>query len=167
MLTDTWFIAELAETEALAHALGELCEPGLLLALNGGLGAGKTHFVRALARGLRCTNPDAVNSPTFVLIQEYPGPLPLYHFDAYRLSGAAEFQDLGAAEYFAEPSVCVVEWAERVEEALPTERIHVQIDIRSETARQWTITSHGAKQQRIHELWRAARENSQKTKCLD
>jgi len=71
--------------------LGSCCFPARFVALVGQLGAGKTHLTRAVAEGLGVKNPAAVNSPTFVLIQEYPARLPIYHFDAYRLSGAPEF----------------------------------------------------------------------------
>jgi tRNA threonylcarbamoyladenosine biosynthesis protein TsaE len=153
MQTQTWPIRDLAHTEALALALGRLCGPHTVLALNGGLGAGKTHFVRALARGLRVNNPAAVNSPTFVLIQEYPGPLPLYHFDAYRLCGPVEFQELGVDEYFAEPAVCVVEWAERVEAALPDDRLTIAITVTGEASRTWNITPTGKRHTRLYNSW--------------
>src|ERR671932_649561 len=78
------------------------------------LGAGKTHLVRAVAEGLGLRDARAVTSPTFVLIQEYPARLPVYHFDAYRLAGEAEFADLGAEEYLSGGGVCLVEWADRV-----------------------------------------------------
>src|SRR5205809_5900313 len=114
-------IPDLAATEALGHRLGELLFPGAVVALGGQLRAGKTHLVRAVAEGLGARNPAAVNSPTFVLIQEYPARLPIYHFDAYRLTGPREFRELGTDEYFHGDGVCLVEWADRVEAALPTE----------------------------------------------
>ena len=88
-------IPDLAATEAFGRRLGELLFPGRWSALVGQLGAGKTHLTRAIAEGLGVKNPAAVNSPTFVLIQEYPPRLPIYHFDAYRLSGPREFAELG------------------------------------------------------------------------
>src|SRR5215813_3640673 len=93
-------ISDLAATEAFGRRLGALLFPGSVVALVGPLGAGKTHLTRAIAEGLGVANPRAVTSPTFVLIQEYPGRLPIYHFDAYRLSGAGEFLDLGVTEYY-------------------------------------------------------------------
>lgn len=112
-------------TKALGEKLGRLLRPGDLVALTGALGAGKTCFTQGLAQGLGIKA--AVTSPTFVLIKEYAGPIPLYHFDAYRLSGPEEFLMLGSAEYFAGAGVCVVEWADRVAEALPEDRIEVEI----------------------------------------
>src|SRR5580704_14255702 len=87
-------------TEAFGRRLAALLFPGSVVALVGPLGAGKTHLVRAIAVGLGIANPNQVSSPTFVLIQEYEGRLPIYHFDAYRLKTEAEFADLGVHEYF-------------------------------------------------------------------
>src|SRR5271163_2242253 len=93
-------LTDLASTEALGRRLGELLFPGAVVALVGQLGAGKTHLARAVAEGLGVRDGRVVTSPTFVLIQEYLGRLPVYHFDAYRLRGADDLIDLGAQEYF-------------------------------------------------------------------
>src|SRR6266540_6127853 len=122
-------IANLEATESFGRRLGERLFPGAVVALVGPLGAGKTHLTRALAEGLGVRNPAAVNSPTFVLIQEYPGPVPVYHFDAYRLSGPREFAELGVEEYFAGDGVCVVEWADRVADVMPAERLTVSLHV--------------------------------------
>jgi tRNA threonylcarbamoyladenosine biosynthesis protein TsaE len=122
-------IPDLAATEAFGRRLGALLFPGAVIALVGQLGAGKTHLTRAVAEGLDVKNPAAVNSPTFVLIQEYPARLPIYHFDAYRLSGAREFAELGADEYFRGDGVCLVEWADKVEQTLPVEHLRVEIEV--------------------------------------
>src|SRR5438132_13431516 len=100
-------INDLRATEAFGRRLGALLFPGAVIALVGQLGAGKTHLTRAIAEGLEVKNPAAVNSPTFVLIQEYPARLPIYHFDAYRLAGPREFADLGIDEYFRGDGVCL------------------------------------------------------------
>src|SRR6516225_8662227 len=91
-------VPDLAATEAFGRQLGALLFPGAVVALVGPLGAGKTHLVRAVAEGLGIPDSRAVSSPTFVLIQEYEARLPIYHFDAYRLSSAADFFDLGVHE---------------------------------------------------------------------
>src|SRR3954471_19530641 len=91
---------DLDATNHLGRRLAEYLTPGTVVALIGPLGAGKTHLVRAIAEGLGLTDSHAVSSPTFVLIQEYPARLPIYHFDAYRLHSPGEFFDLGAHEYF-------------------------------------------------------------------
>jgi tRNA threonylcarbamoyladenosine biosynthesis protein TsaE len=136
-------IPDLAATEAFGRRLGELLFPGAVVALVGQLGAGKTHLTRAVAEGLGVRNPAAVNSPTFVLIQEYPARLPIYHFDAYRLSGPREFAELGVEEYFHGDGVCLVEWADKVDVTLPAEHVRVEIAITGETARRFTITATG------------------------
>jgi tRNA threonylcarbamoyladenosine biosynthesis protein TsaE len=110
-------------TRALGHRLGERLFPGAVVALIGELGAGKTFLVRAIAEGLGIANPAVVNSPTFVLIQEYDARLPIYHFDAYRLATEAEFADLGAHEYFGGDGVSLVEWADKVPACLSAERL--------------------------------------------
>src|SRR5947208_10713503 len=108
-------LPDLDATTAFGRRLGAALFPSAVVALVGPLGAGKTHLVRAVAEGLGIADSRAVSSPTFVLIQEYDARLPIYHFDAYRLRGAAEFFDLGAHEYFEGKGVCLVEWADRVE----------------------------------------------------
>lgn len=135
-------IANLEETEAFGRRLGERLFPGATIALVGTLGAGKTHLVRAVAEGLGA-NPAAVSSPTFVLIQEYDGRLPVYHFDAYRLSTVREFAELGANEYFAGNGVCLVEWADKVEPTLPADHLRIAIDVLDEHRRRFHLAATG------------------------
>src|SRR6267142_605092 len=105
-------VQNLAETEAFGRRLAQHLFPGAVVALIGPLGAGKTNLVRAIAIGLGIANPAVVNSPTFVLIQEYDARLPIYHFDAYRLQNEMQFADLGVHEYFDGVGVCLIEWAD-------------------------------------------------------
>ncbi|MBY0230464.1 MAG: tRNA (adenosine(37)-N6)-threonylcarbamoyltransferase complex ATPase subunit type 1 TsaE, partial [Gemmataceae bacterium] len=105
-------LPDLSATHAFGVSLGERLFPGAVLALEGGLGAGKTHLVRGIAEGLGVPDPRVVTSPTFVLLQEYHGRLPLYHFDAYRLPSPEAFLGLGASEYLEGDGACVVEWAD-------------------------------------------------------
>lgn len=116
------------ETLALGRRLGELLVPGSVLALVGDLGAGKTLLTRGLARGLGVQAYERVNSPTFVLKQEYVGRLHLHHFDTYRLSGSAELLALGFEETLREDAVVVVEWADRVVEAMPDDALTVELE---------------------------------------
>ena len=139
----SFIIADLAATEAFGRRLGGLLFPGAVVALVGPVGAGKTHLTRAIAEGLGVRNPAAVNSPTFVLIQEYPARLPIYHFDAYRLSGPREFAELGTDEYFHGDGVCVVEWADKVEPTLPADHLRIVIDVIDENRRRFTLTAGG------------------------
>jgi tRNA threonylcarbamoyladenosine biosynthesis protein TsaE len=135
----------LAETEALGRRLGTLLFPGAVVALVGQLGAGKTQLVRAIAEGLAIPNPDAVSSPTFVLIQEYAARLPIYHFDAYRLSSEAEFAELGVHEYFDGDGVCLIEWADKVRGVLPAEYLEVRLHITGAESRRVEVEGRGAR----------------------
>jgi tRNA threonylcarbamoyladenosine biosynthesis protein TsaE len=136
-------IADLSATEAFGRALGARLFPGAVVALVGPLGAGKTHLTRAVAEWLDVRNPAAVNSPTFVLIQEYTARLPIYHFDAYRLSGPREFAELGADEYLRGDGVCLVEWADRVEVALPNEHLRIEIEVTDANRRAFHLSASG------------------------
>ena len=111
----------------LARAIAASLSPGAVVALQGDLGAGKTHFVKGLADGLGY-EPHEVRSPTFTIVQVHEGEaMPLYHFDAYRVGSPEEFVDLGFEEYVYGEGVTVVEWPERVEELLPEETIWLTI----------------------------------------
>ncbi|MCC8122570.1 MAG: tRNA (adenosine(37)-N6)-threonylcarbamoyltransferase complex ATPase subunit type 1 TsaE [Oscillospiraceae bacterium] len=114
------------ETEAVAAALAARLSPGTVLALRGDLGAGKTAFVRGLARGLGAQS--RVTSPTFSIVQEYPeGRIPLFHFDLYRLQGADDLFDIGWEDYLARGGICAVEWSERLAERMEPDFIVVAI----------------------------------------
>jgi tRNA threonylcarbamoyladenosine biosynthesis protein TsaE len=132
-------------TEQFGRQLGRLLFPGAVIGLVGQLGAGKTHLTRAIAEGLGVQNPAAVSSPTFVLIQEYPGPIPLYHFDTYRLRDTREFLELGSEEYLFGDGVCVLEWADKVADALPADCLIIRLTVLSETARSIELSSTGPK----------------------
>ena len=136
-------VHSLAETDAFGRRLAARLFPGAVVALIGTLGAGKTHLVRAIAEGFDIANAAVVNSPTFVLIQEYDARLPIYHFDAYRLKSEAEFADLGVHEYFASDGVCLVEWADKVPTCLPRERLEIRITIIGEESRRFEIVGIG------------------------
>ena len=100
---------------------------------------------RAVAEGMGISDSRVVSSPTFVLIQEYQARLPIFHFDAYRLKGPAEFFDLGAHEYFQGTGVCLVEWADRVGTCLPPEYLRITITPTGETARSFELAGNGAR----------------------
>lgn len=107
-----------AETEQLGQRLARHLSPGQIIALRGGLGAGKTAFTRGLARGLGIQEP--VTSPTYTIVNEYlSGRMPLFHFDMYRLLSSDDLFDIGWEDYLTRDGLCVVEWSERVADALP------------------------------------------------
>ncbi|HLI48577.1 MAG TPA: tRNA (adenosine(37)-N6)-threonylcarbamoyltransferase complex ATPase subunit type 1 TsaE [Chthonomonas sp.] len=122
----TLSISDQNQMRRCGQALGKRVQAGDVLALTGALGTGKTFFVRALGEGMNLQEP--VTSPTFALIQEYHGPIPLIHIDAYRLDDAAAAATLGLEEYFARPAVFAVEWADRIATLLPEERLEIYFE---------------------------------------
>lgn len=138
------------ETEALGAALGQLVQPGDVLALVGDLGAGKTCLTRGVARGLGIAEP--VTSPTFILVAEYStaAGFPLYHADCYRLGDAPqEAQDIGLDELLTDDGVSVVEWAERIEPLLPPDHLRITIEVIDDTCRGLTFEPHGPRAQEL------------------
>lgn len=133
-----------AETEQLAVRLAEALEPGTVVALIGNLGAGKTRLVRAVALALG-VDRRAIASPTFVLVHEYEGRWPIYHFDTYRLRDAQDFLNLGVDEYFEGDGVCFVEWADRVLNQLPADHLRIEITATGETSRVFWFRATGPK----------------------
>ena len=129
-----------AQTEALGQQLGRTLAPGSVVAFRGGLGMGKTAFTRGLARGLGCTG--RVTSPTFTIVNEYRGKIPLFHFDMYRLDSSDALFDIGWGDYLDRGGVCAVEWSENVADAMPEGTVYVTIrrSPEGENARIITIT---------------------------
>ena len=113
------------ETEALGRQLAAHLHSGDVVAFFGGLGAGKTAFTRGLARGLGCRG--RVTSPTFTIVNEYEGPVPLFHFDMYRLDSSEDLFDIGWEDYLSRGGVCAVEWSEQVADALPEDAVTVTL----------------------------------------
>jgi tRNA threonylcarbamoyladenosine biosynthesis protein TsaE len=138
----------LADTAALGAALAEALPDGSVIALSGTLGAGKTLLVQAVAAASG-VNPRDVTSPTFVLINEYRGRRPIYHFDAYRIRDDDEFLQLGPDEYFEGRGLTFVEWAERVAACLPRERLEIRITVLSDTSRRFDIEGIGQRYEEV------------------
>ena len=115
------------ETFALGKKIGELVRPGTVISLIGDLGVGKTVFTQGLAAGLGISEP--INSPTFTIVQVYEeGRIPLYHFDVYRIGDVEEMEEIGYEDYFYGDGVCLIEWANLVEEILPANISKVTIE---------------------------------------
>ncbi len=112
-------------TLALGKKLGEIVKSGDVICLTGDLGAGKTHFTKGLAEGLKITDP--ITSPTFTILNEYEGRLKLFHFDVYRVNDPEEITLLGFDEYIFDHGVSVIEWANYIEPILPEEYLNVEI----------------------------------------
>lgn len=123
------------ETIALGRRLGTLLRAGDVVALVGRLGAGKTHLAKGLSLGLGVGDSREVNSPTFVLVNEYDGRMPVHHIDAYRLASSDELAAIGFEEMLTQGGVVLIEWADRVVGAMPAHTLWIEIDTPSETAR--------------------------------
>lgn len=134
-------IANETETEKLGERIGQAAVPGMVVALIGDLGTGKTTLTKSIARGLGVT--ETVTSPTFNIIREYKsGRIPLYHFDVYRIADPDEMFELGYEEYFYGDGICVIEWADIIEELLPEDAVIIHIDRgASEEEREYIIES--------------------------
>ncbi|WZO96865.1 tRNA (adenosine(37)-N6)-threonylcarbamoyltransferase complex ATPase subunit type 1 TsaE [Isosphaeraceae bacterium EP7] len=127
------------ETDLVGRALAEIIRPGTVLGVTGPLGAGKTRLARALAVALGVPE-ELVSSPTYVLMQEYPGKIPFWHLDAYRLRGPEQFEALGVSELWDEPvGLVYVEWAELVLDALPPQTWRLRIESTGPESRRWTF----------------------------
>jgi tRNA threonylcarbamoyladenosine biosynthesis protein TsaE len=132
-----------ADTARLGAALADHLPKGSVVALVGTLGAGKTRLVQAVAEHCGIDRRHVV-SPTFVLIHEYPGDRMLYHIDAYRLKDEDEFLELGPEEYFESDGITLIEWADRVEDCLPRERLEIHIEVTGTESRKFRLTARGA-----------------------
>lgn len=137
------------ETVRLGERLGSLAGPGDFIALTGELGSGKTQFARGLAAGLGVDPSVPVTSPTYTLMNLYSGRVALYHFDLYRLGGDQEVAELGFEEYFYGDGVCIVEWAERLRDLLPQERLTVSFSYLDENCRSISFAPDGPRYRSI------------------
>lgn len=134
------------ETIEVAQNLESEKFPNMVICLNGDLGSGKTVFTKGFASAMAI---EEVTSPTFNIIKEYVGELPLYHIDVYRTNG--KIDNLGIEEYFDKGGVTIIEWAEMIEDYLPKERLDITFKITGENSRIMVITPHGEKYIRVCE----------------
>ena len=130
------------ETQIFGERLGRLLRPGDVVALHGELGSGKTTLIQGLARGLG-HDPAGVSSPTFVIMREYPGVVPLMHIDGYRLEGAPSAAGLDFELMFSTQKVTVIEWAERFSGVLPEDRLELRLAHLSLNRRRLTVSAYG------------------------
>lgn len=135
------FSASPEETMSLGERIARFLGPGSVVALRGGLGAGKTCLVKGIARGLGVE--ETVTSPTYTIISEYRGSVPFYHIDAYRLAGDEDFDNLGGRELLDGGGVSVIEWSERIPQSLPQNTIFIEITLTGDLGRRFRIFSLG------------------------
>jgi tRNA threonylcarbamoyladenosine biosynthesis protein TsaE len=148
-----------SRTIELGRRLGRLLAMGDVVALYGDLGSGKTVLIKGIALGCGVRDVAHVTSPTFILMNEYGGRVPFYHFDAFRLGGADELVALGAHEYFEGRGVCAVEWAERVQSALPEDRINIRAWHVGTKTRRFDFAPNGAGSAKIIAKFKRAIRN--------
>jgi tRNA threonylcarbamoyladenosine biosynthesis protein TsaE len=132
-----------AETRRLGRNLGAAIQQPIIMALTGDLGCGKTAFVQGLSKGLDVSEAYYVTSPTFTLINEYPGRLRLYHVDLYRIEHPIELDDIGLDEVLLSDAVIAVEWAEKLSSNAPSNGLQIQFEITSESTRRIQIFAYG------------------------
>jgi tRNA threonylcarbamoyladenosine biosynthesis protein TsaE len=132
-----------AETRALGQKIGSLLSQGLILTLTGDLGSGKTCLVQGLARGLNVSDEYTVTSPSYTLINEYPGRLQLYHVDLYRIDNPVDFDDIGLYDIVAGGGVTAIEWADRMQPDDLVEYLSIAFEILDDSQRKITLTASG------------------------
>lgn len=150
------------ETERLGIAIGSLLLPGSFLALQGDLGGGKTCLTRGLVAALAPESSGLVASPTYAIMNSYPGTTPVYHFDFYRLTGDDDIVELGFEEYFYGDGVSVVEWSERLSELLPADTLTLLFEYAGEEQRRITISGSGSRSDTVVEQLSEALQRQKK-----
>ena len=131
------------ETKKIGKKIGKCVKAGTVLALIGDLGSGKTSFVQGLARGLEVPDGYYITSPSYTLINEYPGRHPLFHVDLYRIEDPVDFEDIGLFEILDDNCVVAIEWADRIQKELLHDHLIVNFEIYDEESRKICFTAHG------------------------
>ncbi|MBI4791818.1 MAG: tRNA (adenosine(37)-N6)-threonylcarbamoyltransferase complex ATPase subunit type 1 TsaE [Deltaproteobacteria bacterium] len=145
-------LPSLAETMRLGRHLGQAARPGDIFTLSGDLGAGKTTLTQAIGQGLEVPADCYITSPTFSLLHEYHGRLPIFHMDLYRLGSSAEIHELGFEEYLYGNGLTIIEWPDRLQELMPHSRLDIRLTLVDETARLAILTAYGDMQPRLASL---------------
>jgi len=140
------------QTLEMGRLIGAILERGDIVALIGELGSGKTCLTQGMAKGLGVEENVPVVSPTFTLINEYPGKIPLIHLDVYRLSGPRDLEDMGYEEYFEGGGVIVIEWAEKIRDILPAKTLFISMRYIDENTREMILEGPGEKIRKLEEL---------------
>ncbi len=130
------------ETQKLGKSIGAMVTPGTVLALTGDLGSGKTSFVQGLAKGLEVPDEYYITSPSYTLINEYPGRHPLFHVDLYRILDPIDIEDIGLYEILDDNAVVAIEWADRVEQAFLPDPISIHFEITDDETRDICISAN-------------------------
>jgi tRNA threonylcarbamoyladenosine biosynthesis protein TsaE len=136
-------LADLEQTLAFGYHIGTVVQAGDVILLTGDLGAGKTTLTQAIGRGLQVAARCYITSPTFSLLHEYPGRIPLYHMDLYRLAGEEEIEELGFEEYIYGQGLTVIEWPERLGELTPRNYLEIKLISPTPETRHVTLSAHG------------------------
>lgn len=152
MITKDIELRSFQDTEKLGVFLGKAARPGDVICLDGDLGAGKTALTQAIAKGLEVPQSYYVTSPSFAIFHEYPGRLPLYHMDFYRLSDESEIIDMGLDEYFYLQGVTVIEWSKRAGGLLPEEKLSLNFTLTGDETRLINLKVSRAWRARIEAL---------------
>jgi len=151
-----------SETIRLGKRIGALLQPGDVVALSGELGAGKTHFIKGLATGAGVGKSTYVSSPSFTLINEYPGKVPFYHIDLFRLESQKEAEGLGLEDYFQGGGITAIEWADKIPRLLPKEMVSIHIVYTGKNTRSIKMIGKGKRyEQLINELSELRMPNSE------
>ncbi len=149
-----------SETIRIGKTIGGYLLPGDVVALVGELGAGKTQFIKGLAAGAGIGNPTYISSPSFTLINEYPGKIPLYHVDLFRLEREKEAEELGLEEYFQSGGITAIEWADKIPSLLPTKNLLIRIAYVGKNTRSLEIIGKGKRYQELVEIIKYKFQNS-------
>jgi tRNA threonylcarbamoyladenosine biosynthesis protein TsaE len=131
------------ETKKLGEKIGAWLQTEIVLALIGDLGSGKTSFVQGLARGLEVPNDYYITSPSYTVINEYPGRYPLLHVDLYRLEDPVDFEDIGLYDIFDDNCVVAIEWADRIRQELLPDHVKITFEISGDESREICMSAHG------------------------
>lgn len=145
-------LANLQETMTFGQHIGTVAQAGDIILLNGDLGAGKTTLTQAIGKGLQVPANCYITSPTYSLLHEYPGRIPLYHMDLYRLSGEEEIEELGFEEYIYGQGLTIIEWPERLGDLTPRDYLEIVLTSPTPESREITLTAYGAMCSRLKEF---------------